>query len=158
MTTFGTIIGWTFDGAAYCPEHRPAAPATHDWAGDKPAPVFAHEADSWADGGLSCEASTGAAGTGFICGYEIVESDTCRSCDRSLRDDHDTYQYGPQGLTDSGPQCRPGQNATILCREIGRAWHEIVPGDASAALDTIVAAYAGRVATFDIIGTEEVAS
>lgn len=162
MTTyrsgFGTIIGWTADGAAYCPEHKPTGPTGRTIAGQDgdPSPVFDHERSQWEDGGLECDR----------CDATIVESDTCRTCDRSLRDDHDAYSFGPadQPLAHVDALCRPHTALVVLVRETYRPGHcttheEIVPEapDLGAfGLDALVAAYAGRVATFDIVETEEV--
>jgi hypothetical protein len=179
MTRFD-IIGWTFDGAAYCPEHAPnvhaSAPgdgAPHDpeaacngtgdrcafWPRRDPAaPVFAYHVSEWEDGGLQCD----------VCSATIVESDSCPSCDRSIRDDHDAYTFGTLNGTSrrlvNVDRCRPHNLAVVRVRErCGRAWsiavgEQVVPfeEDPAEALDALAAAFSGTVATFDVLTTEAV--
>ena len=175
------IIAWTANGAAYCPEHKPEPDATgympgayrvgkSTYANDPAAPVFASDAASFEDGGLSCD----------TCGTVIVENDTCGTCSRSLRDAHDGYTYGPAGHVTTVTLCRPHRLATVLVREMVADHREMVAGtvttytqevpyeepiidgmrpveeDGAGALDSILAAFSGMIATFDIVSTEEV--
>jgi len=153
-----TIIGYTTsDGSAYCLADEPKARAgsTLTWG-----PVFADQSGEFEDGGLDCDR----------CGAVIVESGTCRACDRSLRDEHDEFSYGTLNGTDrrlvTETRCRPYQLATIRIREqCGSAWsigtaESLVPydEDPAEALDVICAAYAGTIATFDVLSVQEVAA
>ena len=158
------VIGWTFDGAAYCLDHKPAEIPGRDPV----SPVFGSDAHEWEDGGLTCEAVTVENGRRVDCGAVIVESDTCRACDRSLSRDHDEYTFGTTSGTErrlvNVQKCRPHNAAVIRVRErCGSAWSiavgaQLVPFDADPddALAAICAAYAGTVATFDVIETEAV--
>jgi len=198
-------IAYTADGAAFCPTCALAAFGrcadgdigcnAHELPADRAEParasslgaVFEWQESEFADGGLTCD----------TCGYEMVESDTCPDCDRSLSSDHETYIIGPAGHTVTvGPLC-PGWHGVADIRvriaeggyigvaeelvpfelsaadrdraDYGRApfdpaeprivadlygEHEERPTDA--ALDAIVAAYAGTVATFELLGAEMV--
>ena len=169
------IIAWTANGAAYCPEHKPEPDANGYMPGayrigkavhgnDPAAPVFASDAASFEDGGLSCD----------TCGAVIIENDTCETCSRSLRDAHDDYTYGPAGHVTTVTLCRPHRLATLLVRERATdgtvtVYAQEVPydepiidgmrpveEDGAGALDSILAAFAGTLATFDIVSTEEV--
>jgi hypothetical protein len=159
MSTFSfDPIGWTYDAAAYCLEHEPSTEPDRD--GNVRHPVFETDRASFEDGGLSCE----------TCSATIVETDTCRQCDRSIRDDHSAYAYGTTDGTSRRlvheDRCRPGRHAVIRVQQrCGSRWSiavsdQVVPfaTDPAEALDAIVAAYAGTVATFDIVETEEVPS
>ena len=146
------VIGWTTsDGSAYCLDHEPTARpgSSLTWG-----PVFGSDAASFEDGGLDCDR----------CGAVIVESDTCRACDRSLRDAHDEYTFGTVTVS----RCRPHMAATVRVRErCGAPWsvavtETVVPFDCGAdsspedALIAACAAYAGKVATFDVLAVEEI--
>ena len=164
------VIAWTYGGTAYCPEHKPT-PKPYQTRkggpvyGDDPVqPVLGYQSSEFYDGGLSCD----------TCGAVIIENDTCPSCDRSLRDAHDDYTYGPAGHVTTVTLCRPHRLATILVRERATdgtvtVYAQEVPydepiidgmrpveEDGAGALDSILAAFAGTLATFDIVSTEEI--
>ena len=159
------IIGWTYEGATYCTEHGPGT-AVGDAPPNEWAPIFGSDYASFVDGGAECD----------TCHAIIVKNDTCPTCDRSLETEHDTYQYGPErSWTRTDPQCRPHRLATVLVRVRAAngavaVYAQEVPYDEPAAddgmrsteidgaeaLDALVAAFVGRVATFDLVSTEEV--
>lgn len=203
MASSSDPIGYTADGAAYCPEcaaHRFGV-CVDGWVGcpdpahvtpgqEVPGAVFETDSSSFEDGGLSCD----------TCAAVIVENDTCPTCATSLRD-HDTYEFGPTGRRVRVDGLCPGRHATaeVAVREhVGSGplltstayTVEVVPFDlpsvtrdriargddvdlsapadfgggsaglpdepspVSAALDAIMAAYAGKVATFDVLSAE----
>lgn len=153
------VIGWTTsDASVYCPACKPEPISGSSLT---IGPVFESDRESFSDGGLACD----------HCSAEIVESDTCRTCDRSLRDDHDDYAFGTvngiaRKLVHAYGQCRPHNVAVIRVRErCGRAdsiavYAQVVPFGAGAddgpddALAAIVAAYSGTVATFELLEVE----
>ena len=144
-----------------------ACPHGYPKRADVPGAVFPWESDSWADGGLSCD----------DCGDVIIPDTYCRECDSPLSG-HAQYT-GPDGKPYGELYCSgeylearvrvivAARWPIIIGRGVSTGW-DLVPfarpdGDPFAptmsggapveeALDTIAAAYAGKVATFELLG------
>jgi hypothetical protein len=144
-----------------------ACPDGYPKGADVPGAVFSWDSESWADGGLSCD----------DCGAVIIADAYCRECDSPLAD-HAQYT-GPDGKPYGELYCAGAYLEARVRVIVAARWPRIIgwgvstgwdtvpfakpDGDPFAptmtgaapveeALDTILAAYAGKVATFELLG------